>query len=210
MATGKRRLGTFLAVVSLLGAIILFYLSLRPIPIPVSEAEPTERGVTFLDGRYEGWEGNKRSWFLEAAEIFRPAEGQKVTFRAINQLCYFQEDGPDLVLTAGSATLDLKRDRLTLVGVDGEVGGGKLSTEEIEFDLEKKLVKCSPPLSFTKEQLKVEAERMEGNLQTGEYCFFGGLEVVQKDQRIRGESLTYYVNEDRFEIRGAVEVELTL
>jgi len=210
MGFGKGRIGIYLAVLCGLAVLILFYLSMRPLLTPAMEEDATERGATFLGGRYEGWEGTKQSWLLEAAEIYRPTDGQKVTFRGIHRICFFQEDGHNLVLKAASATLDLKRNSLTLIEVGGEVGGGRLYADKMELDLDKNQVSCAPPLSFTKERLIVQAERMEGNFQTGEYCFSGDLEVVQKDHRIRGHSFIYQANADRFEIRGAVEVELTL
>ncbi|NLY90035.1 MAG: LPS export ABC transporter periplasmic protein LptC [Firmicutes bacterium] len=210
MGIGKGRTGTCLAILCGLAGLILFYFSLRPLLTPATEEHREEQGATFLGGRYEGWEGTKQSWCLEAAEIFRPADGRKIIFRGIDQICFFQEDGNNLVLKAAAATLDLKRNSLTLDKVRGEVGGGRLEADKMELDLDKKLVRCDPPLSFTKERLKVQAQRMEGNYQTGEYCFSGDLEVVQKDHRIRGHSFVYQANADRFEIRGGVEVELTL
>ncbi|HEY8392012.1 MAG TPA: LPS export ABC transporter periplasmic protein LptC [Capillibacterium sp.] len=210
MGIGKRRLGTWLVIVGGLACLVLFYLSLRPVFAPATEEQPGEEGVTFMGGRYEGWEGTRQSWFLEAAEIFRSADERKITFRGIRRICFFQEDGYDLVLKAASATLDLRRNILTLTGVEGEVGGGRLEAEQIELDLDKKLVKSNLPLSFTKESLMVQAARMEGNIQAGEYCFTGELGVAQKEHRIRGQSFVYQVKVDRFEIRGGVEVELTL
>ena len=210
MGPGKQRIGTGLVILAGLVCLVLIYLSLRPVLTPGAEERPGEQGVTFWGGRYEGWEGTKQSWLLEAAEIFRDADERRITFRAVRRLCFFQEDGPDLVLKAASATLDLKRNRLTLQGVEGDVGGGRLQAEQLELDLDQKLVKSDLPLSFTKERLRVQAARMEGNYQAGEYCFSGDLDVVQKDHRIRGHSFVYQAKADRFEIRGGVEVELTL
>ncbi len=211
MAFGKNKLRINLMILLGLTGLVLFYFSLRPVVTPaVEEGLLPPQGVTFLEGRYEGWEGTKRIWSLEAEEIFRTADGRRISFQGIKEIRFFQEDGHALFFRADQAVLDLKRNVLTLDRVEGELNGGELLTDKMELNLEAKTIKCSQPLSLVKEELQLEAKQMEGNFQTEEYRFFEDLAVVQKNHRFWGRSFDYYAKEDRFEIQGAVEVELQL
>jgi len=211
MGTGKDKGRMLLTAICGLVALVLFALSLRPLSEPGADLDPAvEQGVTLLNSRYEGWEGTKRIWTLEAAEIFRSADGRRINFRGIETIRYYQGDDRFLVINADTAMLDLKRNVLKLNGVRGEINGGQLYTAGLELDLEQKQIKSSALLSFTKEGLDLQASQMEGDLQTEEYRFTGDLEVVQKNHRSRGQTFTYYGKEDRFELSGDVEVELKL
>ena len=166
--------------------------------------------MTLFNSRYEGWEGAKRVWTLEATEIFRTADGEMVNFRGIENIRLYQEDDRILVINADTARLDLKQKVLILTGVQGEINGGRLHTAGLKLDLERKQIESSHPLSFKKEGLELQANQMEGNFETEEYLFSGDLEVVQGKQRSRGQIFTYYAKDDRFELKGDVEVELEL
>ena len=214
MVFGKGQIRTVKVVLILifgLTGLVLFFLSFRPVFTPaVEEGSSLSPGTTFFDGRYEGWEGTKRIWSLEAEEIFRTADGRQISFQGITEIRFYQEDGRELLVCADQAVLDLKRKVLILDRVLGELNGGELRTDKMELNLEAKTIKCPQPLSLVKEELQLEAKQMEGNFQTEEYRFFEDLVVVQKDHRFWGGAFDYYAKEDRFEIQGAVEVELEL
>lgn len=194
-----------------LGVTVLLYLSWRPEMPPASHQNTTgERGAALFNSRYEGWEGAKRIWALEAAEVFRTADGKTVDFRGIEQIRLYQEADRILAIKADTGRLDLKRNVLTLTGVQGEINGGWLHTAGLKVDLERKAIASSHPLSFAKGELALQANQLEGNFETEEYLFTGDLEVVQGKQRSRGQVFTYYAKEDRFELTGEVEVELEL
>jgi LPS export ABC transporter protein LptC len=214
MVFGKGRLRmvrTVLILILGLTGLVLFFLSFRPLFTPaVEEGALPLRGTTFFDGRYEGWEGTKLIWSLEAEEIFRTTDGRRISFQGINEIRFYQENGRELLVRADQAVLDLRRKILILDRVEGELNGGELLTDKMELNLDAKTIKCPQPLSLVKEELQLEAKQMEGNFQTEEYRFFGDLAVIQKDHRFWGGSFDYYAKEDRFEIQGSVEVELEL
>ncbi|HHW12528.1 MAG TPA: LPS export ABC transporter periplasmic protein LptC [Firmicutes bacterium] len=211
MSSGKQRWRLFLTILCGLGVGVLLYMSWRPeIPLDPRQKPLNERGVALFNSRYEGWEGAKRIWTLEAAEIFRTTDGKTVNFRGIENIRLYQEDDRILAIKADTGRLDLKQNVLTLTGVQGEINGGRLHTAGLKVDLERKEIASTHPLSFAKEGLELQANRMEGNFETEEYLFSGDLEVVQGKHRSRGQVFTYYAKEDRFELKGDVEVELEL
>lgn len=211
MSSGKKRGRPLVMFLFGLVVAVLLYLSWRPDMTLVTPQKPAaEQGVTLFNSRYEGWEGAKRVWTLEATEIFRTADGEMVNFRGIENIRLYQEDDRILVINADTARLDLKQKVLILTGVQGEINGGRLHTAGLKLDLERKQIASSHPLSFKKEGLELQANQMEGNFETEEYLFSGDLEVVQGKQRSRGQIFTYYAKDDRFELKGDVEVELEL
>lgn len=212
MKAGKKGIrGVVLFLLSFCGILLVFF-SLRPLPERVTEQslKTEQQGVTLLGSRYEGWEGTAKIWAMEAAEIFRTADGRRITFRGVKNIVFWPENGQPFTLKADKGFLDLKVNLLTLKEISGDLNGGELLTREMEIDLDKKEINCPQLLTFKKEGLALQANRMAGNFETGEYQFSGDLEVIQKDQRLRGRIFTYYAKEDRFQIQGEVEVELDL
>ncbi len=194
-----------------LAVAVLLYLSWRPDWTLDSQQRPTtEQGITLLNSRYEGWDGAKRIWTLEATEIFRATDGKTVNFRGIENIRFYQEDDRVLAFNADTALLDLKQNVLLLTEVQGEINGGRLQTAGLKLDLNRKKIESAHPLSFAKEGLALQANQLEGDFETEEYFFSGDLEVVQGKQRSRGQIFTYYAKDDRFELKGDVEVELEL
>ncbi|HBT16454.1 MAG TPA: LPS export ABC transporter periplasmic protein LptC [Firmicutes bacterium] len=196
----------------LVGLVVLVfvYRSLQPqeetTPLVLSE----EKGLTLLNASYEGWDEAKRSWLLEAAQIFQTKDGKNSTFQGVKKIQFFQKDQRSLSLKADEATLDLKKNLLMLTNVQGYMTEGEFTTEEMSINTKTKKITSSKRISFSKEGLKVEADQMEGDFETEEYIFCGNLHVQQKNNRSRGETFRYYAQEDRFEIQGGVEVELEL
>lgn len=211
MITGKKNRRLLIMLLGGLTVPVLLYFSWRPDPtLDLHPRSGTVQGVTLLNSRYEGWEGARRIWSLEAAEIFRSPNGETVNFRGIENIRIYHDDDRSLIINAETARLDLKQNVLILTGVRGEINDGRLQTVGMKLDLDRKQIKSSYPLSFTKQGLALQANQLEGNFETEEYLFSGDLEVVQGKQRSRGQVFTYYAKEDRFELTGNVEVELEL
>lgn len=205
---GKIALRTLLYLLGLV-MMILIYLSFRPQP----EGEPVitvEKGLTLLQASYEGWDEKQRSWRLEAAQIFETKDGKNLHFEGIENIEFFQAGERSLSLTAEAAQLEQKENLLTIKQVHGRINEGEFTTTKISVNTKTKKVDCPQKIFFAKAGLKVEADRMEGDLESEEYFFTGDLQVEQKNSRSRGETFRYWAQEDRFEIEGEVEVELEL
>ena len=72
---------------------VLLYLSWRPDMTLVTPQKPAaEQGVTLFNSRYEGWEGAKRVWTLEATEIFGRPTGTWLIFAGLRYIRLYQED----------------------------------------------------------------------------------------------------------------------
>ena len=94
-------------------------------------------------------------------------------------------------------------------GIRGRLEGGIFSTEEAEINLETREIICPQPVVFTREDLPISAGRMEGNIDTEDLLFSGGVLIERKGEfRIRGEALRYWGDRKRFELMGGVELEL--
>ena len=94
MSSGKKRVATTRYVPFWAGGrgSPLFELASGSDPRLPTREPAAEQGVTLLNSRYEGWEGAKRIWTLEAAEIFRTPDGETVNFRGIENIRLYQED----------------------------------------------------------------------------------------------------------------------
>ncbi|NLW55538.1 MAG: LPS export ABC transporter periplasmic protein LptC [Firmicutes bacterium] len=205
-----RKLGLRIALSLLgLGVLILIYLSFLPQP-EVESVLTGEEGLNLRQACYEGWDGQERLWRLEAAEIYELKGERNLYFAGLEKIEFFQGGEPSLTLTAEEAELRQKEKLLLIKQVRGELQEGEFMTAEVYVDTETRKVTCPQKVTFVKAELRVEANRMEGDLKSEEYLFTGDLQVEQKNSRSRGEVFRYWAQEDRFAIEGGVEVELEL
>lgn len=198
-----------LIFLSILLVLILFYLTLRSErEVPVSSLE--NKGLLLYNASYEGWDEEKRLWVVEAERIWQAKDGKNLFFHGVKNLQFFQNDDHSISLLASEAKIELKKELLTISEVRGFISEGEFTTKEVKINTKTRQVFCDNRISFQKEGLKVEADRMEGDLEAEEYLFSGNLKVKQKNNYSRGKTFRYFAKEDCFEILGEVEVELEL
>ncbi len=194
---------------TILLVLVLFYLGLHSErEIPASYLE--NKGFLLYNASYEGWDEAKRLWVVEAEQIWQAKDGRNLFFQGIKKFQFFQEDERSFSLHANEAKMEFKKELLTIYEVSGFMVEGEFTTKEVKINTKTKQVLCENRIIFQKEGLKVEADRMEGDLNAEEYLFSGNLKVKQKNNYSRGKTFRYFAKEDCFEIQGEVEVELEL
>ncbi len=193
-----------------LGIFLLIFFSFLPQPEAEPEPVQTQKGLTLRQTSYEGWDGKERLWRLEAAQIYELKGEKNLYFTGLEKIEFFQAGKPAISLTAAEVELRRKEKKLLIKEVRGRLHEGEFATAEVYVDLETRKVTCPQKVTFVKAELRVEANRMDGDLKSEEYRFTGDLLVEQKNSRSRGEIFRYWAQEDRFAIEGGVEVELEL
>lgn len=178
-----------------------------------SEIPVSREGMTLVGTALIGWEKQEINYKLVAREIWRSKDEKTLIIRGVEEAFFFKcaDRQEEFSFTADWARIDNTKELMTIGGeITGWVDSGTFKTEEAEVKMDSKDITVSSPVTFFKEELRIEAQRMEGNLDTEKFLFTGDIKVYEKDYHLRGERLRYFGKEGRFELEGELEVELEL
>jgi len=177
--------------------------------IPIGQA-----GMTLLGSKIVGWKDNQPRWEVKAKTIWRSKDEKLIIFQEIQEamIYQFKEDGTreeELFFTAPWARMEMRSNLLKIGGgIKGRIKQGKFETEEAEVNTKSEEIKTLGSILFSKGDLRIEAHRMEGNLDSEVLNFFGEILLQDMDYRARGSYLQYFGAEERYILEEKVEVEM--
>lgn len=172
---------------------------------------PGKEGFTLYGATLVGRDRQGRLWEVRAEEIWQAKNSNEVLCSNVEQVVVYKKNQEeDFSFSSGWAQLKRKEDYLSLGGgIRGRLEDGFFSTEEAEINLETREITCPQPVVFTRDDLKISAGRMEGNIDKENLRFTGEVIIEKKGEfRVQGETLRYWGEEERYELMGGVELEL--
>lgn len=197
----------------LVGLAVLTWCPRKELPprIPVGK-----QGMTLLGSNLIGWEKQKPKWEVKAETIWRSKDEKSIIFQNISEAIIYKttEDsgrGEDLSFSAPWAEMNMRTNILRIGGgINGRIDQGRFETEEAQVNTETNEIEVPGGIIFFHDDLRIEAQQMTGNLDTEVLVFTGEVLLQEGDYTVRGKSLKYYGEEERYVLEEEIEVELEL